>query len=198
MMDRENFEWIHSWCDNVLDNSLPRILLIGDSITYGYHEIVREKLRGTCYVDTLATSYAVDNPFFHTLVEGFVKTSPYTLIHCNNGIHGRYMLASTYESGMTALVTMLLKYSKTILTTSTYVYEKELTGPHPLFSTVIPERNTIVQKIAKEYECPVDDLYTVSAQLDKSNYTTDGTHLQSKGYTILAESVTDTILQNLL
>ena len=197
-MDRENFEWIHSWCDNVLDNSLPRVLLIGDSITHGYQELVREKLRGKCYVDYLSSSYAVDNPFLHTLTEGFVKTNPYALIHCNNGLHGRYMAAEVYAAGMTELVTMLLKYGKTILATSTYVYDKELTGPHPLFDIVVPERNRIVQKIAKEYNCPVDDLYTVSSQLEKTFYSADGTHLKSEGYTILANAVASSILQNLL
>lgn len=108
------------------------------------------------------------------------------------------MSAEIYEAGMTDLVNMLLKYSKTILAASTYVYEKELTGPHPLFSTVIPERNAIVRKIAKKYACPVDDLYAVSAQLDKTFYSSDGTHLQSSGYAVLADAVSDSILQKLL
>lgn len=197
-MDRENFEWIHSWCDNVLDNRLPRVLLIGDSITHGYQEMVRELLRGKCYVDYLSSSYAVDNPFLHTLTEGFVKTSPYALIHCNNGLHGRYMTAEVYEAGMTELITMLMKYGKTVLATSTYVYEKELTGPHPLFDRVVPEQNRIVEKIAGQFGCPIDDLYDVSFHLEKSFYSADGTHLKSEGYAVLAQAAADSILQNLL
>lgn len=43
---KEDFEWIHSWTDYSNNNDLPRILLIGDSITEGYNRIVREKLSG--------------------------------------------------------------------------------------------------------------------------------------------------------
>ena len=33
---KERFEWIHSWCDYSEKNDLPRVLLVGDSITNAY------------------------------------------------------------------------------------------------------------------------------------------------------------------
>ena len=47
-MKKEKYEWIHSWCDEALNNDLPRVLLVGDSITHNYQEKVRELLRGIC------------------------------------------------------------------------------------------------------------------------------------------------------
>ena len=44
-MQKEYSEWIQSWCDCATCDDLPRILLIGDSITRGYQAFVREKLK---------------------------------------------------------------------------------------------------------------------------------------------------------
>ena len=40
---KEQFEWIHSWCDETAQNDLPRVLLVGDSITHNYQEKVRQE-----------------------------------------------------------------------------------------------------------------------------------------------------------
>lgn len=42
---KERFEWVQSWCDEALSDDLPRVLLIGDSITRQYQDRVRELLR---------------------------------------------------------------------------------------------------------------------------------------------------------
>ena len=38
---KEQCEWIHSWCDETLQTDLPRVLLVGDSITHNYQETVK-------------------------------------------------------------------------------------------------------------------------------------------------------------
>ena len=53
---KERFEWVQSWCDEALSDDLPRVLLIGDSITRQYQDRVRELLRGKCYVDYFSSS----------------------------------------------------------------------------------------------------------------------------------------------
>ena len=45
-MKKERYEWLRSWCDETLSSDLPRVALIGDSITEGYQKQVRELLRG--------------------------------------------------------------------------------------------------------------------------------------------------------
>ena len=42
---KERFEWINSWCDETLNADLPRVLLVGDSITLGYQDKVRQNLK---------------------------------------------------------------------------------------------------------------------------------------------------------
>ena len=96
MMKKERFEWIQSWCDEADKTDKPRVLLVGDSITRGYQEIVRELLSDVCYVDYLATSYAIDNKLYSTLVEDFAKNSDYAVVHFNHGLHGIHMSPRTY------------------------------------------------------------------------------------------------------
>ena len=88
---KEQFEWIHSWCDEAAQNDLPRVLLVGDSITHSYQEKVRELLRGVCYVDYISTSYAIDTKMYNQLVYNFMTDSKYALIHFNHGLHGIHL-----------------------------------------------------------------------------------------------------------
>ena len=74
-MKQERIEWINSWCEDTNNTDLPRVLLIGDSITQGYQGIVREALRGICYVDYVSTSYTLNSPFFFKLVLGLAKNN---------------------------------------------------------------------------------------------------------------------------
>ena len=68
---KERFEWVQSWCDEALalSDDLPRVLLIGDTITRQYQDRVRELLRGKCYVDYFSSSYAADSPLYRTLIK---------------------------------------------------------------------------------------------------------------------------------
>ena len=42
---RENIEWLDVWLPNSNDHDLPRVLLIGDSITRGYGKQVEANLK---------------------------------------------------------------------------------------------------------------------------------------------------------
>ena len=87
-MQKEWFEWISSWCDASTQNDLPRILLVGDSISRGYQDKVRALLKGVCYVDYISLSYAIDTPIYNTIIEKFAADSNYALVHFNHGLHG--------------------------------------------------------------------------------------------------------------
>ena len=94
---KERFEWVQSWCDEALSDDLPRVLLIGDSITRQYQDRVRELLRGKCYVDYFSSSYAADSPLYKTLIKAFIRDSKYSVIHFNNGLHGFHIGKSAYK-----------------------------------------------------------------------------------------------------
>lgn len=187
-MRKEECEWIQSFCDHADRDDLPRILLIGDSITGGYQAILREKMRGIAYVDYIATSYAIDTPIFNTLIKTFAKDSKYALIHFNHGLHGIHMTPKTYESRMRKLTADLCKLTKVALVESTCVMKEGNKRPHTKWTKRVTERNAAVAKIAGEMSLPVDKLHAVSLDLPTEKRYIDGIHYTPAGYETLAEA----------
>ena len=175
IMQKERFEWIHSWCDYTERNDLPRLLLIGDSITHGYQTMVRELLAGKYLVDYIATSYSVDTVFYNQLISAFAADSQYDVIHFNHGLHGGHMTTEVYASGMDALTASLTKRSKVILVTSTKTYEPGTDKPTAFYAKV-QERNAALWPLAEKYGCTINDLAAVSEALPLNAYSQDGTH----------------------
>ncbi len=192
-MQKERFEWVHAWCDETQKKDLPRVLLIGDSITHSYQGVVRELLKGKCYVDYIATSYSINWAFYSRLIEAFAMDSDYAVIHFNHGLHGKQMATSVYEEGMNALAAKLNRLGKLIFVTSTKTYKPGTSEPED-FYTLVLERNEVVRRLAKEYNCPVDDLAAASEKFPLSAYVPDGTHFTENGAKELANYVVQSIL----
>src|ERR1035437_6877487 len=85
---REGTEWAQ--ISNPSDNDLttPRVLLIGDSISVGYANGVREQLKGKYLVDELGTSRSVNDPIYAAQALMMLQEHHYAAIHFNNGLHG--------------------------------------------------------------------------------------------------------------
>ena len=194
---KEQFEWIHSWCDENWQNDLPRVLLVGDSITHNYQEKVRELLKGVCYVDYISTSYAIDTKMYNQLVYNFMTDSKYALIHFNHGLHGIHLSKKSYKSRMMKLLSKIDKDVKLIVATSTIVYREGNKRLDGAWMKRVRERNEAVQEIATENGYSVDDLYTVSVSIPKEYRYVDGTHYLQEGYAMLAETVAACIRKNL-
>ena len=187
---KEQFEWIHSWSDEADKQDLLRVALIGDSITYGYQTAVRELLRGKCYVDFLATSYAVDTKMYNFLVETFVADNRYDAIHFNHGLHGKHMSAQVYEQKLTDLLHKIEKMSnaKIILATTTAVREENSEEFDVSWTEKVTERNE-VERIAEKRKYGVDRLHDLSVTMPAQNRSKDGFHYNENGYALFAERV---------
>ena len=195
---KEQFEWIHSWCDETMRDDLPRVLLIGDSITHNYQATVRELLRGICYVDYVATSYAIDTKLYNELIYRFRMDSRYDLIHFNHGLHGIHLSKRSYKNKVTKLLSKMDQDTKMILATSTVVYQEGNKHLDPAWMKRVKERNVAVQEIAAGKGYAVDDLYTLSVSMPKEYRYVDGTHYLKEGYDLLAAAVAESISKNLV
>lgn len=194
-MKKERFEWVHSWCDETLNSDLPRVLLVGDSITHNYQEKVRECLRGICYVDYISTSYAIDTKMYNHVVYNFMTDSKYALIHFNHGLHGKHLSKRSYKSKVEKLLNKV--NIKIILATSTVVFQEGNKQLDSSWMKRVEERNEAVYEIAKEKGYEVDDLYSVSVGIPTEMRYQDGTHYLSDGYEIFANVVAKSIKNNL-
>jgi hypothetical protein len=195
---KEQCEWIHSWCDEPAQNDLPRVLLVGDSITNNYQEKVRGLLKGICYVDYISTSYAIDTKIYNQLVYAFMTDSKYDLIHFNHGLHGIHLSKKSYKSKMKKLLAKVEKDVRLILATSTIVYREGNKRLDGAWMKRVRERNAAVQEIVEEMGCAIDDLYAVSVEIPKEYRYVDGTHYLADGYAMLAETVAACIRKELV
>ncbi len=188
-MKQEQFEWIHSWSDNTNNRDLPKVLLIGDSITNGYQEIVRETLRGQCYVDYIATSYTLNSPLFFKLIINFIKNNEYDIIHLNQGLHGFSMSKKTYKEKLKKLISKIPNSPKIILAESTIVKKVGNKTINKKWDKKVNERNAAVNELAKELNLSVNHLYEASKSIPNDLRNDDGCHYLPDGYQILAKEV---------
>lgn len=191
-MQKERYEWIRSWCDETLNDDLPRVLLVGDSITCGYQEIVREKLKGAFYIDYFATSYSIDMVIYRRMIKDFVKDSNYDVIHFNHGLHGKYMSKRSYKANVKKLAETF-ENGEVILATSTCVYLAGNEIPDKIWEKRVKERNEALKELSEEGGWALNDLYSVSVSIPKKFRSGDGTHYQPEGYEMLAERVSESI-----
>ena len=196
-MKKEQFEWIHSWQDENFNADLPRILLIGDSITHNYQGVVREKLKGKVYVDYVATSYGIDAKIYNQLVLNFANYNKYDLIHYNFGLHAKHLSRNAYKSRVKLLVSKLQSICPVIVANSTIVYDFGNQTLDKSWMKRVNERNSAMQEISQELNVKLDDLFTVSENIPKTMRYEDGTHYLPEGYSVLANKVCEFILSNL-
>ncbi|HOE61500.1 MAG TPA: glycosyl hydrolase family 28-related protein [Kiritimatiellia bacterium] len=85
---REATEWSMSNNYNCRDiGKLPRVMLIGDSITAQYQGAVGRELKGKAYYSYWASSYCVASAMHRTLLKAYLTDLKYDVIHFNNGLH---------------------------------------------------------------------------------------------------------------
>ncbi len=190
----ERYEWCDFWWDDTGVADLPRVLLVGDSITRSYRRPVSQLLQGKALVDMVATSRAVDNPaFLHELAYMLGPHSfPHDLIHLNNGLHGWHLSAEEYSDGMRRVVEFIREKqpgARLALATTTPVGERDdPKTPHPEKNPIVIERNERVLRLAAELDLPVNDLYAPMLA-NPSLRSPDGVHYTAEGQQALGEIV---------
>lgn len=190
---KETYEWVRAWCEKTNNKDLPRILLVGDSITEGYYNAVKNALDKKAYVDYIATSYSIDTYIYKNIVEGLAKDSDYDVIYFNHGLHGWHITKEAYFSNYDIMIKSLLPHSKIIIATTTTLLDKNGDKQAEERNKKVAERNECALKTAEKYNLGVDDLYIVSKTMPTENRAKDGVHYESDGYELLAASAVESI-----
>lgn len=197
---KERFEWIQSWQDEADKTDLPRILLIGDSITRGYQDKVRDMFRSKFYVDYLATSYAIDSDLYMNLITSFITESRYHIIHFNYGLHGKLISEEVYENQVNLIIKKIKSvspYSKVVLALTTSVCCENVNKYDETWEDIISKRNYILKRIAEDNGFLMNDLYKISIDMAYENRLADGFHYTDQGYSKLADNVVKTITDSI-
>lgn len=196
---RERIEWIDIWVTDADKADLPRVLLVGDSITRGYFSEVEKHLAGKAYCARLTTSKCVSDPTFNDDLKLMLKQYEFSVIHFNNGLHGWGYSEEQYRDGLLKIVVAVKEHAgdaKLIWATTTPVREKTDLEIFAEQTERVKVRNKLASEIMTEQEIPTDDLFELVK--DHSGWTSsDGVHFNKQGNEALAKQVAESIAASL-
>ena len=178
---------------------LPRVLLIGDSISMGYTLPVRKLLEGKANVHRIPANGGPTRNGI-TNIDKWLGTGKWDVIHFNWGIHDlkfmpdgqRQVEPEDYEKNLRALVArMKTTGAKLIWATTTPIPDGEL-NPSRKFGQV-PEYNAIAERVMKENGVAIDDLNTAMTPRIAELQNAKDVHYKPEGYAFLAKQVAASI-----
>jgi acyl-CoA thioesterase-1 len=182
---------------------LPRVLLIGDSISMGYTIPVQKLLAGKANVRRIPTNGGPTiNGIAH--LKEWLGDSKWDVIHFNWGLHDiRYMPDNTrqvspedYEKNLRGLVATLKATGAKLIWCSTTPVSEGTTGPVRKDEDVLAY-NAIAKKIMDENGIQIDDLYAFALPQLSAIQLPKNVHYNGDGYAKLAEQVVKTITPDL-
>lgn len=171
------------------DPKLPRVLLIGDSVSRGYTQAVRKELSGKVNVHRAPANCGPTASGLKNLdVWLGDPAKKWDAIHFNFGIHDRALAPDVYEKNLEELVTRLKTTgAKLIWATTTPVPADTKDGPEA--TTAIIEKNKIAARVMQKNGVVIDDLFAwISPDLATFQNPHD-VHFSSAGYDRLAQRV---------
>ena len=186
---REGTEWMTTYAYNANDTSLPRVLLVGDSICNGYQTFVRDELAGTANVSFYATSKCVTDATYLKSLAFMLEEYDYKVVHFNNGLHSLSTDRKAWESGLVAALNLIKekgKGAKIIWATATPLKSPDLTAK-------AKELNLIAGRVMQANNIPIDDLFALMDPLDRNTFWTDTYHYKEEARKMQAKQVADSV-----
>ena len=177
----------------ILDNpKLPRLLLIGDSISRSYTRATRELLKGLVNFHRAPANCGPTTSGLKNM-DVWLGKKPWDIIVFNFGIHDSNRPIGAYPDNLQKVVDKLkVTGAKLIWVRTTPVYDK-VTGLDKSRRV-----NEIADSIMKLNNIKESDICTAIQNVPefKSLYT-DGTHFKEEGVAVLAKTVAATIKETL-
>jgi acyl-CoA thioesterase-1 len=178
---------------------LPRVLLIGDSISIGYTVPVRKLLEGKANVHRIPTNGGPTKNGT-AKIDAWLGTGKWDVIHFNFGLHdAKYMTETTrqvepdeYEKNLRELVKkMKATGAKVIWATTTPVPKGDLNPPRKFED--IPVYNKVAAKVMKDEGVLINDLNAHITPTLATHQRPKDVHYTPEGYEQLAKQVASVI-----
>lgn len=183
------------------DPALPRVLLIGDSISIGYTEPVRALLKGVANVHRIPENGGPTTRGLQQLEE-WLGDGRWDIIHFNFGLHdikldteGRTQTPrEEYAPNLRAITQRLQDTgARLIFATTTPVPETISSGPRRRDADVV-RINAEARALMEELGVPVNDLYSIARPELAEIQRPANVHFTDEGSRVLAEPVAKAIL----
>jgi lysophospholipase L1-like esterase len=172
------------------DPKLPRVLLIGDSVSRGYTQAVRKALAGKVNVHRAPancgpTATGIKN------IEVWLGDGKWDVIHFNFGIHDRNTPINDYTQRLEQLIVQMKKTSTKLIWASTTPIPDDPAKKQTAASIV--ERNAAAAEVMKMHAVAMDDLFTAITPHLADMQNPNDVHFNAKGYDFLGETVAKAI-----
>ncbi|MES2692269.1 MAG: alpha/beta hydrolase-fold protein [Verrucomicrobiota bacterium] len=176
---------------------LPRVLLVGDSVSMGYTLRVRTALQGQANVHRVPTNCGPSSKG-GAEIDRWLGDSRWDVIHFNFGLHDvRYVKPGEinvprerYEANLRTIVARLKRTGATLIwAATTPVPAKNRPGQYPRVQSDIGDYNAIAARVMKENGVTTNDLYAAVLPRIAELQPADDVHFNSKGSDVLGERV---------
>ncbi len=182
---------------------LPRVLILGDSISIGYTLAVRETLEGKANVHRPAANCGPTTVGLKSL-DAWLGEGRWDLIHFNHGLHDLKFVDDQGKNTSPDTGTRQVPLDQYEANLETIVERLEETGATLIFATTTPvpagepqrkqgdERayNDAALKVMRDHDVKVDDLHAVIApRFDAYAIRPGNVHFSPEGYVLLGKQV---------
>ncbi len=174
---------------------LPRVLLIGDSISIGYHMDVRELLAGKANVHRPPINCGPASRGI-AYIDAWLGDGNWDVIHFNFGLHDlKYMEDGThqvppeqYEAHLREILAKLVATGAKVIWCATTPVPDPVGGPVRKSEDVVAY-NAIAAAIMAENEIAINDLYTFALERLEEIQRPENVHFSPEGSAVLATKV---------
>ena len=175
------------------DPKLPRVLLIGDSVSRGYTLAVRAALAGQANVHRAPENCGPTANGLKKLETWLASAGPgkWDVIHFNFGIHDRATPLADYEKRLTQILTRLQSTGAKLIWASTTPIPDDPAKKQTAASIV--ERNTAAAALMAKHAVALDDLFTAITPKLATLQNPNDVHFTSAGYDFLGQQVAASI-----
>jgi hypothetical protein len=176
------------------DPKLPRVLIIGDTISRAYTVPVRKALKGKANVHRAPANCGPTASGLKHL-DVWLGDGKWDLIHFNFGIHDRKTGLDDYQKRLGEIVLRLKATgAKLVWATTTPIHEDPAKGYIP---TSIDERNAAATLIMKQHGVAINDLHAFILPHVATDRIPNDVHFQQPGNEHLGAEVARIIEKNL-
>jgi hypothetical protein len=176
------------------DPKLPRILLIGDSVSRGYTQPTRKALAGKANVHRAPANCGPTASGLKNL-DAWLGEGKWDVIHFNFGIHDRATPAADYAKRLEEIVVRLEKTGAKLIWASTTPIPDNPAQKQTAQSVV--EKNALAAEVMKKHGIPTDDLFAAMTPRLKEFQPPLDVHYTGAGYDFLGATVGEAILARL-
>ncbi len=181
---------------------LPRVLLVGDSISIGYTLHVRNLLAGKANVHRARANCGSSERGLR-LIDDWLAEGDWDLIHFNFGLHdlrkikknGTRILEpqvslARYEENLTAFVERLNQTGAKLIWCATTPVSQSCGGCEP---ENVERYNLVAARVMSQHDIQINDLFEFASPQLGEIQPRNNIHFTYEGYGVLAAKVADTI-----